>query len=90
VPEEVTTGSAIRVVAGQAGRRRPQFAAFAEQFDAAFGVLETRVAKLRQRHAALVQRERLLQREIAVFELFHDRLELGDGRFEIPNGVVRR
>ena len=42
-----------------------------------------RVTEARQLHAALEQRERLLQREVALFELRHDGLELGERGFEI-------
>ena len=64
--------------AGERGRRRLQLAALGEDLDAPLGLLEPRVTEARQLHAALVQRQRLLERQVAFFELLDDRLELGD------------
>ena len=71
-------------VVGERGRRRLQLAALVEDLDAALGLLEPRVAEPRQLHAALVERERLLEREVAFFELLDDRLELGDRALRSP------
>ena len=51
-----------------------QLAALVEDLDAPLGGVEPRVAEARQLHAALVERERRLEREVAVFELLDDRL----------------
>ena len=70
------------------GRRRLQLAALVEDLDAALGFLEPRMAEPRQLDAALVERERLLERQVAFLELLDDRLELGDRGFEVLNGGV--
>ncbi len=57
---------------GRARARRVQLAALVEDLDAALGVLEPRVAEARQLHAALVERERLLERQVALLELLDD------------------
>src|SRR5436190_21907164 len=44
------------------------------------------MAETRELHAALVQGERLLERQVTFFELFDDRLQLGDRRFEVLDG----
>ena len=69
-------------------RRRLQLAALVEDLDAALGLLEPRVAEARQLHAALVQRQRLLERQVAFLELLDDRFELGDRGFEVLDGGV--
>src|ERR1051325_1020651 len=69
-------------------RRRLQLATFVQDLDPALGFLETRVAEARELHAAFVQRERLLECEVALLELLHDRLELGDRRLEILDRCV--
>ena len=43
------------------------------------GFLEPRVTEARELHAALVELESSLEREITVFEFLDDRLQLGDG-----------
>src|SRR5262245_46984598 len=63
--------------------RRLQFAAFVQDLDAALGLLEPRVTEARKLYAAFVERERLLERQVALLELLHDRLELGNSGFEI-------
>src|SRR5262249_7773304 len=73
---------------GKGRRRGLQLAALVEDLDAALGVLETGVAEPRELHAALVEGERLLEREVAILELLHDRLELGDRRLEILDRCV--
>src|SRR5262249_46317800 len=57
-------------------------------FDPLLGRFEARVAEPRELDAALVQRERLLEGEVALLELLDDRLELGDRRLEILDGRV--
>src|SRR4030088_1944061 len=83
--DAVTIGSTpFRIVSRDERRRRClQLAALAEDFDAAFGLFEPRVAEPGQLHTALVQRERLFEGQIAFFELLDDRFELGDRGFEI-------
>jgi hypothetical protein len=49
--------SAVPLVAGKTGRRRPQFAALAEQFDLPFGVFELGVTELRELDASRVELE---------------------------------
>src|SRR5581483_8287872 len=84
--------NASRVSATSPARERVgrglQLAALVEDLDALLGGLEARVAEARELHAAFVQRERLLEREIAVLELLDDRLEFGDRRFEVLDGRV--
>ena len=46
------------------------------------------MAEARQLHAALVELERFLEREVALFEFLDDALELGDGGFEVLDGRV--
>ena len=47
---------------------------------------EAGVAEARELHAALVERQRLLERQVALFELLDDRFQLGDRRFEVLDG----
>src|SRR6267154_1626036 len=86
----MSRASAVWLVACQTGGRRPQVSALAEQLDPPFGVLEPRVTELRQRDAPLVELERLFERQIAAFfQFLHNRLELGDRRFEVfDRGLV--
>ena len=72
----------------QRRRRRLQLAAVGQNLDAPLGLLEPRVAEPRQLDAALVERQRLLERQVAFFELLDDRLELGDRGFEVLDGRV--
>ena len=65
-----------------------ELAALVQDLDAALGLLEPRVAEAGQLHAALVQLQRRLERQVAFFELLHDRLELGDRRFEVLDGGI--
>ena len=51
------------------------------------GGAELVVAVARQLDAALEQRERLVERQVAVLELLDDLLELGDGGFEVLDGI---
>ena len=83
--DDALTGAVALVVGLEAKRRRrrPHFATLVEDLDAALGLLELRVAEARELHAALEERERLLEREVALFERLDDRLELGDGGFEV-------
>ena len=53
-------------------RRRLQLAALVHDLDAALGFFEARVTEARQLHAALVELERFLEREVAFFELLDD------------------
>src|SRR6185295_1955865 len=81
--------SAVALVAGQPGRRRPQLAALAEQLDLALGVFELGVAELRELDAPRVELERLFERQVAAFlELLDDRLELRDRGLEIADRTV--
>jgi hypothetical protein len=41
------------------------------------------MTEARQLHATLVQGERLLERQVAFFELLDDAVELGDCAFEV-------
>src|SRR5204863_2396477 len=69
-------------VVGVAGERRGgglDLAALVEDLDAPLRLFELRVAEARQLHTALEQGERLLEREVSLFERLHDRLELCDG-----------
>ena len=68
-------------------RRVLQIAALGEQLDAALGGAELVVAVARQLDAALEERERLVERQVAVFELLDDLLELGNGRLEVFDGI---
>lgn len=54
-----------------------------EHGDAALRVSEPIVAEARERDAALEQRERLLERQVTLFERTDDGVELGDGLLEI-------
>src|SRR5882672_8210730 len=65
----VTTSTALGIVGGKRRRRRLELAALVEDLDAALRLLELRVAEARELDAAFVERERLLQREVALFEL---------------------
>src|SRR5438874_1613747 len=73
-----TRSAAVAVVGAERGGRRLQLAAFVENFDAALGFLQLRVAEARELHAALVELQRLLEREVALFELLDDGFELRD------------
>jgi hypothetical protein len=72
----------------RAGRSGFELAAIVEHLNAALGVLESGVAEPGQLHAALVQRERLLEREVALLQGLDDALELADRRFEVVRAVV--
>src|SRR5580765_1534261 len=78
----VTASTAFGILGGKRRRRRLQLAALVEDLDAALGLLELRMAEARELHAALVQRQRLLEGEVPVLEFLDDRLELGNRRFE--------
>src|SRR4051794_28284422 len=80
------TASSALGIGGGRGRRRLQFAPLVEDLDAPLGLLELRMAEAGELHAALVQRQRLLEGEIAFLELLDDRLELGDRRLEVFDG----
>src|SRR5512146_664963 len=69
-------------------RRRVQLAALVENLDAPLRFLQARVTVSRQLHAALVEFERLLERQVALFEPLHGRLEFRDCRFEALDGFV--
>src|SRR4051794_26469550 len=84
----VTASTAFGIVGGERSGRRLQLAALVEDLDPALGLLELRVAEARELHAALVQRERLLEGEVAFLELLDDRVELGERRFEVFDGGV--
>src|SRR5439155_8261608 len=71
------------VTGGQRRRRRLEVAALAQDLDAAFGFLEAGVAETGKLYAALVQQQRLFERQVAFFELLDDRFEFGDGGFEV-------
>src|SRR4029079_1506952 len=58
-----------------------ELAAISEDLDAPLGLLEPGVAEAGELHAALVQRKRLLERQVAFFELFDDAFELRDRPF---------
>ena len=79
----VTASAALGIVGGERRRRRLQLAALVEDLDAALGLFEPRVAEARELDAALVERERLLERQVAFLELLDDRFELGDRGFEV-------
>src|SRR5262245_43340750 len=79
----VTSRSAVGFVAREPGGRRLELAAFVQQLDPAFGVLEPCVTELGQGDAAFVEGQRLLERQFAFFELFDDGLELRDSGFEV-------
>ncbi len=74
------------VVLREDGAGRAQVAALVQNLDALFGLFQPRVAKTRELDAALVQLERFLERQVSLFELLDDGLELGDRRFEVLNG----
>src|SRR5665213_1897468 len=73
----------VRQRAGERRWRRLELAALAEDLDAPLRFLEPRVAEARQLHAAFVEHQRLLERQVAVLELLHGRLELGDRGFKV-------
>src|SRR5437667_2998936 len=73
----------VWIVAGGERRRRLEVAALGQDLDTAFGLFEARVAKAGQMDAAFVQRKRLLEWEVAFFELFDERIELGDRGLEV-------
>src|SRR5690606_1079767 len=72
----------------EARRRRLLRAAVVEDLDAALGFLEAGVAEARELDAALVERERRLERLVAVLEPLDDRLELGEGGFEVLDARI--
>src|SRR5436305_6283601 len=74
---------ASTVVVGERSRRRLELATLVENFYPALRVLEARVTEPRQLHAALVQSERLLERQLTFLEFLDDRFELRDRRFEV-------
>src|SRR6185436_8796236 len=74
------------LVLPQARRSRLQLAALVENLDAPLGVLQPRVAEARELDAALVERQRRLERQVARFELLHDLFELAERSFEILDG----
>src|SRR5207248_11039243 len=76
------------IACGKRRWRRPDVAAFAQDLDAAFSLFKARVTKAGQVNAALVQRERLLERQVALLELLDDRVELRDRGLEIFNGSI--
>src|SRR4030095_9017660 len=76
------------IVLAEAGRSRPGFAAFIQDFDAALGLFELSVAEAREMDAALVQLQRRFEGQITFFEFLDDGLEFGDGGFEIFDGTV--
>src|SRR6266849_10711864 len=78
-----TPSTAFGILGGKRGRRRLQLAALVQDLDAALRLFEPGVTEPRELHATLVQRQRLLEREIAFLEFLHDRFELGDRGFEI-------
>ncbi len=45
------------------------------------------MAVARERHAALEERERLVERQVAVLELLDDGFELRDGGLEVLDGI---
>ena len=72
-------------------RRRQQLERQLVTFDAGrrLASVRTRLVASRGRlDAALVQRQRLLEREVALLELLDDGFELGDRRFEVFDGWV--
>src|SRR5206468_4393922 len=75
--------TAFGILGGKRGRRGLQLAALVENLDAALRLFEPRVTEPRELHAALVQRQRLFEREVAFLELLDDRFELGDRAFEV-------
>src|SRR5713226_1974811 len=83
--DAATIGSApLRLISRDQRRRRFfQLAALGEDFDPAFSLFEPRVTEAGQLNTALVQRERLLEGQIALFELLDDRFELRDRGFEV-------
>src|SRR5262249_47969703 len=83
-----TRSAAVAVVGAERGGRRFQLAALVEDLDAALGFLEPRVAEARELHAALVELQRLFEREVALFEFLHDGLELRDGGLEVLDRCV--
>jgi hypothetical protein len=83
----VRTALTVRLaVEPERRRRRLDFAPLVEDFDPPLGRLQRRVTEPRQLHAALEELERPLERKVALFERFHDCLELGDRRLEIFDG----
>src|SRR6185295_16467121 len=84
-----TRSAAIAIVGRERGRRGFQLAALVEDLDPALGLFEARVTEARQLDAALVELQRLLEREVAFFQLLHDAFELGDRRLEILDRRVR-
>ena len=60
--------------------------ALVQDLDPALGVFEPAVAEPGEVHAAFVELQRRLERQVALLELLDDRLELGDRRLEVLNG----
>src|SRR5690606_39053881 len=58
-------------------------AAFGQRLDALFGIFESVVAEARETDAAFEQRERLLERKVALLERVHDLVEFGHCRLEV-------
>src|SRR5881296_3317005 len=78
-----TPSTAFGILGGKRARRGLQLAALVQNLDAALRLFEPRVTEPRELHAALVQRQRLFEREVAFLELLDDRFELGDRGFEV-------
>ena len=78
------TASERRVVVERLGARRLAVAAEPDALDPAFRLLEQLLAVVLQRLAALVDRDRLLEVDLALFESLDDRLEL----LELARGEI--
>src|SRR4051812_9780616 len=79
----VTRSAAVAIVGPERRGRRLELAALVQDLDAPFGLLEARVAEARELHAALVELQRLLERQVALFQLLDDAFELGDRGLEV-------
>src|SRR5262249_40930243 len=84
----LTASTALCVIGGEGCRRRLQLTALVENFDAALGLLELRMAEPRELDTPLVEGQRLLERQVTLLELLDDGLELGDGGFKVFDGRV--
>src|SRR5579862_4830944 len=84
-----TAASPFGVVVDQT-RRVLELAAFGEDFDPALRRAELLVAVARELDAALEERERRVERQIALLELLHDLFEFGDCGLEVLDGRGRR
>src|SRR4051812_21987640 len=78
-----TLSPLILVTGGERRACRLEFAPLVEDFNPLFRIFQARVAEPRELHAALVEFQRFLKRQLAILELLDDRLEFRDCCFKV-------